>query len=125
MKADIEMAIARARRCIQEAETLLGDVDVLVQRGAQEVGPAAEPLKEVLAELKAARTKIDTTSQGIGEIFHAENVKRQEARAKERTEAAEQKKREATEHAEKGRRAAEARAKEEEERRALKEGETT
>jgi len=60
MKADIEMAIAAARRCIQEAESLLNDVDVLIERGAQEVGPAAEPLKDVLAELRAVRTKIDT-----------------------------------------------------------------
>jgi len=120
MKADIEMAIAAARRCIQEAESLLNDVDVLIERGAQEVGPAAEPLKDVLAELRAVRTKIDTCSHGIGEVFHAANVKRQEARAKERAALAEKQKREAAEHAEQGRRNAEERAKAEEKRRIAK-----
>lgn len=81
MKADIEMAIAAARRCIQESEALLGDVGVLIERGAQEVRPAAEPLKEVLADLRGSRAKIDACSRGISELFHAANVKRQEERA--------------------------------------------
>jgi len=64
--------------------------------------------------------KIDTCSHGIGEVFHAANVKRQEARAKERAALAEKQKREAAEHAEQGRRNAEERAKAEEKRRIAK-----
>ncbi len=100
MKADIEMAIARARRCIQEAEALLGDVGVLVERGAQHVGPAAEPLKEVLADLRASRAKITTSSQAIDEVFHAANVKLQAERAEERERLAEQRREDARKRAE-------------------------